>query len=58
MNGFVVPFLDVENMVARSRELLENRELLIRMKADSTVPLAEMLNPATIRSQYRGIFDS
>jgi glycosyltransferase involved in cell wall biosynthesis len=57
VNGFVVPYLDVEALVARSLELVEDSGLRARMRAQSRAPIASMLDPEHLRAQYQAVFD-
>ena len=57
INGVIVPYIDVEALVARSAELIENPEMLSRFKANCRTPLRSILDSDRLRAQYQAVFD-
>lgn len=57
VNGFVVPYIDVEALIARSLEVLNDAGLRARMKSEATTTLGSMLDPNLLRVQYQAVFD-
>ncbi len=58
VNGFVVPYIDVDALIARSDELIHDSARLREFKSNTKIPLAALTDEDMIRGQYQKVFDS
>lgn len=56
--GVLVPFLDVESLIAESRRLLEDRGLRTRLGKAATLRTRRIFSAAATRRHYQELFDA
>jgi glycosyltransferase involved in cell wall biosynthesis len=57
-NGFLVPYLDIDQMVEAANRLIEDSATLSRLQSAARASIAEILDPDRVLREYDRVFES
>ncbi|QDS88910.1 Alpha-D-kanosaminyltransferase [Rosistilla ulvae] len=58
VNGFVVPFMDMESLIQRAMELANSSELRARMRKNAKASVTNLVRPERVLEEYDNLFQS